>query len=636
MATMVHPTTATATVSPAAAEPKPENKTGPRPVGPDAYRGFIMLLLVSDGSALACFRDIPDGLGSQSTGRAATGKPYVPGTFSITYAFTERTEGSFGNVGQNTVRGPGLREWDVSLMKYIIVPEKRRFEIRAERFNIANHANFLLATPGLQKFEQQYGTWHPHIWLRDRRPRTHTDSVRPEILLLRLTVQQQIRMYSPNRRDFLKLSPLFVDVLAPWPARPASSAKRVIVAGAGLAGLACACEPTTRGHEVTVLEASARAGGHVLTFREGLADGLYADGGAQHFTSPGYQLFRDYVKEFNLEVLPYPHRDNILTVIDGRMIPEQEALSPQRLRAAGYNSAEIDFLHNKPTCELDELYLSHYMDRIKDEYQPFGVGLDSLDDITVTQLLTKEGASAGAIRRIGSDNSALQRIWKAAILRLRGQPSNPNVLFRLKGGNEMLPSAFATRLQDKIRKNCSVGHIQNSNSSVTVTYQENGSEKKVQADYLVCCMSALMLRKIPVTPAWPDSKQFAINNMPYSVFTRLIFQSKTKFWERDGYSGNMEFGSPLLGPLWPMAQDVPTQRGLMIGDAQGGVSAQAAYGVFKKYYPGHSADIDHITAVDWVRDQWAMGCETGSFRPGELHKFWPAVIAPVARVYFAG
>jgi monoamine oxidase len=276
------------------------------------------------------------------------------------------------------------------------------------------------------------------------------------------------------------------------------------------------------------------------------------------------------------------------------------------------------------------------MEKISDEYQPFGVGLDSLDAQTVSSLLRQNGASSAAIQSIGSDDSALQGVWRQAILRLRRVPSNPHELFRLKGGNQMLPDAFAVRLGDCIRKNCAVTHIRHAESGVVVMCREKGEEKKFEADYLVCCMSAVMLRAIPATPAWPEDKHYAIANMPYTVETRPIFQSRTKFWKRDGYSGNMEFGSPLLGPLWPMAQDVPTDRGLLIGTAQGGVSARAAYDVFKRYYPGKSADIDHVMAVDWQQDTWAMACQARDYRPGQLKKFWPASIQPVGRVYFAG
>ncbi|MEM9183205.1 MAG: FAD-dependent oxidoreductase, partial [Pseudomonadota bacterium] len=58
------------------------------------------------------------------------------------------------------------------------------------------------------------------------------------------------------------------------PASPGAHSKRVLVVGAGLAGLAAAHELTRAGHNVTVIEATSRPGGRVRTLRQPFADGL--------------------------------------------------------------------------------------------------------------------------------------------------------------------------------------------------------------------------------------------------------------------------------------------------------------------------------------------------------------------------
>src|SRR5271165_6325485 len=126
-----------------------------------------------------------------------------------------------------------------------------------------------------------------------------------------------------NRRDALRLaaSGVVASVAANESVvsiRPASrAAKRVVVAGAGIGGLCCAYELMERGHEVTVLEASGRPGGHVKTIHDPLPDGLYADVGAEHFTRPGYEQYWKYVEKFSLPFAPYPRRVDMFRRIDG-------------------------------------------------------------------------------------------------------------------------------------------------------------------------------------------------------------------------------------------------------------------------------------------------------------------------------
>lgn len=109
-----------------------------------------------------------------------------------------------------------------------------------------------------------------------------------------------------TRRDALRLAGLTLAGLPVAASRiDGASVRKVAVAGGGIAGLCCAYELSRRAHEVTVLEASKRTGGHVMTYRGDLEDGLYADAGAEHFTRPGYDLFWQYVKEFDLPYVEF-------------------------------------------------------------------------------------------------------------------------------------------------------------------------------------------------------------------------------------------------------------------------------------------------------------------------------------------
>jgi hypothetical protein len=50
--------------------------------------------------------------------------------------------GFYGNLGRDTLIGPGLATWDVSVLKDTRIHERLNLQFRAEFFNILNHANF--------------------------------------------------------------------------------------------------------------------------------------------------------------------------------------------------------------------------------------------------------------------------------------------------------------------------------------------------------------------------------------------------------------------------------------------------------------------------------------------------------------
>ena len=439
-----------------------------------------------------------------------------------------------------------------------------------------------------------------------------------------------------KRRDILRMSGRAMAGLASLNAQSAGAKKKVIVIGAGIAGLSCAYELMKRGHDVTVLEASGRPGGHVRTFHDPFADGLYADIGAEHFYYPGYTEYWRYLKEFSLTPIPYPRRDNMVRFLKGQRFTEEDLHSRKVLGKLGFNQREMDFLEGRPWPELTLLYSQRYVDSLRDEADPFANGLRPLDQLSMADLLKREGASGAAQEFFGGSGNALQAVWGAAIKKLRGTDLESKKLFRLRGGNQLMTDAFAARLGDRVRLGCPVVRIEHSASGGTVTFRERGEERRLETEYLVCCISLVMLRQIPVSPAWPEAKGFVIREMPYYTRTRVVFQSRTRFWKTDRISPNWAPPDPRLNELWSMADEVNTPRGILLGGAQPGVAAAASLTAFQKLYPGKSADIEQVIVHDWSKDPWAGMCERVSYRPGDLARFWPEVTRPCGRIHFAG
>jgi hypothetical protein len=86
---------------------------------------------------------------------------YGPGTHTAekwfnTAAFLAPPAYTFGNVGRNTVYGPGLQTLDMALVRQFALSEKWRFQIRGELFNALNQIN--LGTPNRFVNTPQFGT----------------------------------------------------------------------------------------------------------------------------------------------------------------------------------------------------------------------------------------------------------------------------------------------------------------------------------------------------------------------------------------------------------------------------------------------------------------------------------------------
>ncbi len=66
-------------------------------------------------------------------------------------AFVLQPAGQRGNLGRNTLIGPGIVNFDLSVAKTFAIDELRKFEFRGEMFNLPNHPNFSVPS-GLTAF----------------------------------------------------------------------------------------------------------------------------------------------------------------------------------------------------------------------------------------------------------------------------------------------------------------------------------------------------------------------------------------------------------------------------------------------------------------------------------------------------
>ena len=146
-----------------------------------------------------------------------------------------------------------------------------------------------------------------------------------------------------NRRDFLEQTARATASVWVFPAATSAlegihertaAGKKIIIIGAGLAGLSAGYELTQAGHDVTILEARTRPGGRVHTLRDPFAEGLHAEAGATRIPDH-HQFTLKYAELFGLILDPFePHGAASIYYLRGqrlRLAPGQGAEWPYAL-----------------------------------------------------------------------------------------------------------------------------------------------------------------------------------------------------------------------------------------------------------------------------------------------------------------
>jgi monoamine oxidase len=422
--------------------------------------------------------------------------------------------------------------------------------------------------------------------------------------------------------------------------------KRVVVLGAGLAGLSAAYELTRAGHDVTVLEARARPGGRVQTLREPFSDGLYAEAGAMNvYDTHDWTL--KYIKLFGLTLdESKPSALSSVLYMRGRRIVSKQG---QAVEYPLDLTAEEKRLGRRGMWDK---YVRPAVEEVGD-YDARGwpnAELLKYDRMTFTDLLRRRGASPdavyllglGALGAFGDGPGALSAL---VVLREAAHRAKEKQNFYIRGGTDLLPRAFAAKLSEKIRYGAPVVGLEQDSNRVTVAYLRAGARTSLSADRVICAVPFTTLRRIKVSPDFTPEKRRAVEEMPYTSVARTYLQTTTKFWLEEGLSG---YASTDISNMFVFdaAPNQTARRGILetydSGPRARRLTAMrepervhAQLSLVERVLPRVRSEFEVGATKCWDEDEWARGAYAW-YKPGQMSSLLPHVARPEGRIHFAG
>lgn len=421
--------------------------------------------------------------------------------------------------------------------------------------------------------------------------------------------------------------------------RTASAGKqRVLILGAGLSGLAAAERLQEEGHEVLVLEARTRPGGRVHTLREPFSDGLYAEAGAGRIPST-HALTLEAVSRCGLALEPFYPASGASVFLAGseRQVVPFGGNPSLRSPALGFNRREREVGANG----LSALYF----DRIREEVRALPEAgwpypeLGTHKGIDYGSFLARAGASPAAVRMLAQgfeDDSLLDYAHDAV-------SHTVPMLWKIRGGNDRLPRAMAEPLQGRIRYGAEVRRIEQSVSGVRVAYFSGGTHHTEDADRAICTIPFPVLRELEVSPGWSPAKRHAIEGLYYGAVTRVLVQTRTRFWERDGRNGFATVDQPM--EIWSPTWNQPGSRGILMSYLYERLAREYAalpvelqlertLALFEQIHPGLRAEFEAAATFSWSSEKYSRGAYLVA-RVGDFEALASAA-TPEGRIHFAG
>lgn len=437
-----------------------------------------------------------------------------------------------------------------------------------------------------------------------------------------------------------------------------SSPQKIIIAGAGMAGLVAASLLHAAGHEVQILEAAHRVGGRIYTVRAPFTHGNYFEAGAMRIPDT-HKLVIEYIKKFNLPTNQFinsnPHdllyvngvrTSNISyekdpNILNFPVAENEKGKTAQQLMQYAVQPL-ADFIEKDPDKNWP-VVIQNFQQYSLDNYlrhNPFGRSLSSgaIDKIKV--LLSLEGLP---------ELSFLEILRDILIIFIKPQLK----YIEITGGYDKLPRAFLKELRHHIFFGQKLTKIVQNHKNVSL-YTENPQtfhRYHFEADRVIITIPFAVLNFVQIEPFDSLSyyKRKAIRELHYVPSTKIGIEFKHRFWEKDGLTGGRtvtDFASRFTH--YPSRNNPRTTSGVVLGSYtweddtvpwKSGSNEMKIKETLHHLAQFHGDEVYHhfVTghAHSWSLDPNAGGC-FAMYKPYQEAELYEPIKAVEGRLHFAG
>lgn len=422
---------------------------------------------------------------------------------------------------------------------------------------------------------------------------------------------------------------------------------RVVIVGAGLAGLTAAYRLKRRGIRATVLEGSNRIGGRCLTGRGLFDDGQIIEHGGE-LIDTGHTAIRRLARDLGLDlddVLRAEQRGTTeLYYFDGAAYTIDDAVADF---AGVYEALQVDAeaagyptLYTSYTAAGQALDAMSIRDWIESRV-PGGVAskLGQLLDVAYT---IEYGAET-------TDQSSLNLIYLLSgsldtELALFGESDER---FKVRGGNDLIVQRLGQELGSQIRTGAKLTSIRTNNDGSVRLGVQGLPGGHITADHVILAIPFTTLRQVDYSQAGFNAiKTTAIQQLQMGSSTKLQLQFRKRIWNDQDCNG-ATYSDTGYQSTWEVTRAQDGRKGILnffsggslatsLVGANPTTAAQQALAQLEPVLPGITARWNGKVTLDaWQGNPWAQG-GYAYWRVGQYVAFSGAEGERSGNIHFAG